>query len=123
MKYILTSLLLLLVHQTFPNPLSLLSERYLETGEHFLVRTLGQSQSADIEGLFLYFKRWTMKVAEYLDLSSRNNLLTYTATVVRQNGGKSVSFKQTKIGDELVFENPTHDFPKKLVYKRISIAK
>lgn len=61
-----------------------------------------------------------MKVSEYLDLTSKNNMLTYTATVVRQNSGKSVSFKQIKAGAELVFENPTHDFPKKLVYKRIS---
>ncbi|SFM84153.1 Uncharacterized conserved protein YciI, contains a putative active-site phosphohistidine [Chitinophaga sp. YR627] len=121
MKYILTSFLLLLVHATFSQ----------STFPSFLKGTWKQENTSlyehwdslnpqTLKGFSYILKDGNMKVSEYLDLSSKKNLLTYTATVVRQNGGKSVSFKQSKAGADLVFENPVHDFPKKLVYKRIS---
>ena len=121
MKYILTYLLLMLGHQTFsqssfPSFLKgTWKQENTDVYEHW-----DSLNAGTLKGFSYILKDGNMKVSEYLDLTSKNNLLTYTATVVRQNGGKSVSFKQSKGGNEFVFENQAHDFPKKLVYKRIT---
>jgi hypothetical protein len=45
----------------------------------------------------------------------------YCVLASGQNDGKSVVFTSTTISDtELVFENPEHDFPKKIVYTLIT---
>lgn len=59
-------------------------------------------------------------VSEYLEIAQSKNEITYTATVVNQNQGKGVSFKLFKQGDAWSFENPTHDFPKKIIYTKLS---
>lgn len=44
--------------------------------------------------------------------------LYYGARVSEQNDGRQIFFKATFIGEEhLVFENPEHDFPTRIVYK------
>ncbi len=46
--------------------------------------------------------------------------LYYIPTVSGQNGGQPVSFKMSVANaDSFLFENPTHDFPTKISYKRI----
>jgi hypothetical protein len=45
----------------------------------------------------------------------------YSVLASGENDGKSVVFPSTKITDtELVFENPEHDFPKKITYSLIT---
>ena len=40
---------------------------------------------------------------------------------VTQNNGEEIMFINTKKNpDSLVFENPSHDYPKKIVYHRLS---
>jgi hypothetical protein len=57
---------------------------------------------------------------EYLRLEKRGTDITYYATVPNQNGGKAVLFAATAITpDSLVVENPMHDFPSKIVYRRL----
>jgi hypothetical protein len=42
----------------------------------------------------------------------------YTSTVEDQNNGQPVSFRLTSSNNNIfVFENPTHDFPKRIVYE------
>jgi len=58
--------------------------------------------------------------AESIQLAERHELLNYVVTVEGQNLSKPVSFIQTKASSkQLVFENPTHDYPQKIIYNRV----
>ena len=58
---------------------------------------------------------------ETIDLQQKGEELTYSAKVKGQNNDKAVAFKLTKNNDqELVFENPKHDYPQKISYKNVS---
>jgi hypothetical protein len=58
---------------------------------------------------------------ETINFYQKNGKLIYEPTVKGQNNDASVSFKLTKITDSLlVFENPAHDYPQKIVYRRIT---
>lgn len=58
---------------------------------------------------------------EKIDLVETNNSLIYIVSVKDQNKEKPVSFYMTKSSEkELVFENPKHDFPTKIVYTKIT---
>lgn len=59
-------------------------------------------------------------VTEYLDISSMGGEVFYTAHVLNQNEGIGIEFKQILSGKECVFENPEHDFPQKIVYKKLN---
>lgn len=59
--------------------------------------------------------------AEEVNLLQRNDSLFYIVNVKGQNNEKPVSFHLTKAAkNELVFENPQHDFPTKITYKKIT---
>lgn len=59
--------------------------------------------------------------AETVVLAEANGVLAYTVTVPGQNEEKPVRFAMTSgNGSEMVFENPAHDFPSKITYKKIS---
>lgn len=58
------------------------------------------------------------KVMEKISIFSSGESLYYGATVSGQNDGKQVLFRATHIAPgHLVFENPEHDFPTRIVYK------
>ena len=54
---------------------------------------------------------------EQLAVETKNGGVFYVATVPDQNQGKSIDFMLIAMGKELIFENPTHDFPKKISYQ------
>lgn len=57
--------------------------------------------------------------SEKLRLAERQDTLWYLPTVSNQNGGKEVAFKETALNDtEIVFEDPSHDFPQRIVYRK-----
>lgn len=57
---------------------------------------------------------------EALKLKSKEDDLIYSATVMGQNNDEAVDFKLTsETGNTFVFENPTHDYPQKISYKKI----
>jgi hypothetical protein len=60
-------------------------------------------------------------VSEYLDLFKRGDDWVYAATVLNQNEGRTVEFVQCQ-GDKgaISFENPAHDFPRRIVYRFVS---
>lgn len=62
----------------------------------------------------------TTRVTEYLDIVLTKKGLVYTATVVGQNKGKEINFRHSGVDNVYTFENPKHDFPKKIVYRKIS---
>jgi len=59
-------------------------------------------------------------ISEYLDISRDGNKTIYTATVSNQNNGKGIIFELTESDSTFTFENPEHDFPKKIVYHKLS---
>lgn len=67
-------------------------------------------------------KSWTSKrkdstLNETLILSYENGVIKYTSIVVGENDGKAISFVLTKTENDMyVFENPQHDFPKRIIY-------
>ncbi|QEE50169.1 hypothetical protein FUA48_11445 [Flavobacterium alkalisoli] len=59
--------------------------------------------------------------AEKADLVEANGKLTYIVTVPGQNNEQPVGFEMTAATDaQIVFENPAHDYPNKIVYNKIS---
>lgn len=55
---------------------------------------------------------------ETLEIVQEGRSLIYRATVPTQNEGKTIPFVKTdRRGKMIVFENPDHDFPKKLIYE------
>lgn len=61
------------------------------------------------------------KILETLAIKKAGNQLIYEASVPNQNEGETIQFiLNPKIREYLSFENPDHDFPKKIQYRRIS---
>ncbi|HMR42878.1 MAG TPA: DUF6265 family protein [Saprospiraceae bacterium] len=59
--------------------------------------------------------------SESIRLEEKSGDIFYIPTVSKQNDGKPVSFKLTsKSENQLVFENPEHDFPQKITYSLIN---
>lgn len=59
--------------------------------------------------------------SESISLIQMGKDLFYIPTVKEQNEGEPVSFKLTSSSvNQLVFENPGHDFPQKISYTKIS---
>lgn len=73
-----------------------------------------------LKGFSYDVKDGQMVISEYLDIAQNDREWFYTATVLKQNQGKAIGFKLTKTHDEFVFENPIHDFPKLISYKKLS---
>jgi hypothetical protein len=73
-----------------------------------------------LKGFSYSLKNGQMKVSEYLDISRTENEIIYTATVLNQNQGKGINYWLSKSDTTFIFENLNHDFPKKIVYKKIT---
>ncbi|CAM3485690.1 DUF6265 domain-containing protein [Flavobacterium longum] len=59
--------------------------------------------------------------AETVDLVQRADTLQYIVSVPGQNEEKPVAFKMISATEnKLVFANPTHDFPQKITYTKIT---
>lgn len=69
-----------------------------------------------------YFIRGTdTLVNERVALTNTKEGIFYTSTVEDQNNKQPIAFKMTKAEDNIfVFENPQHDFPRRIVYKFIT---
>lgn len=58
---------------------------------------------------------------ESILIEERGNELSYIPTVKNQNDGKPIIFTLTSLNNnQLVFENPSHDFPQKIIYKQVT---
>jgi len=60
-------------------------------------------------------------ITERVALKNTEEGIFYTSTVENENNRKPISFKLTSGKNNIfVFENPQHDFPKRIVYELIS---
>ena len=73
-----------------------------------------------MKGLAYTMQHGQMKISEYLEISTKKGDIIYTATLPNQNNGVGIDFKMINEGNSIVFENPEHDFPKKIIYQRLS---
>jgi len=72
-------------------------------------------------GKSFFIKENDTLFSETVRLVQRGNDLFYIVTVPNQNEAKPVEFKLTSSSsDYLVFENPEHDFPKKISYQLVT---
>jgi uncharacterized protein YciI len=121
MKYILTLLILFAVELTFAQPgypdflQGTWKMENKDVYEHW-----DKLNENTLKGFSYKLKDGQMFVSEYLDITKVNNEVVYIATVLQQNQGKGVNFKLTIIDSTFTFENPNHDFPKKIVYQKLN---
>jgi Domain of unknown function (DUF6265) len=58
---------------------------------------------------------------EKIQMKQKGEALYYIATIKGQNNDKPVTFKHNDtIEKQLVFENPKHDYPQKIMYSQIT---
>jgi uncharacterized protein YciI/Fe-S cluster assembly iron-binding protein IscA len=73
-----------------------------------------------LKGFSYKIRNQQMVISEYLDVTRQGKEIIYTATVLNQNQGKGINFKLTKTDSTFTFENPDHDFPKKIIYQKLT---
>lgn len=77
--------------------------------------------SRTFRGFSYMLKSGSITVTEYATIHQRKEKeIVYSVAVKGQNSGKTVNFKQTLSDTALVFENQAHDFPKKIIYKKLT---
>ncbi len=54
---------------------------------------------------------------ETMELKQTGGKWFYVALVAGQNESRAVSFTMTDAADAMVFENPDHDYPNRIIYK------
>ncbi|MFT3909866.1 MAG: DUF6265 family protein [Ferruginibacter sp.] len=68
-----------------------------------------------------YVKGNDTVVTERVALRKIKNEISYTSTVEDQNNKQPIAFKLTSFENNVfIFENPEHDFPKRIIYELIS---
>lgn len=93
----------------------------INTGEGQVVETWKLMNDSTLTGtsVFVTSKGDTVP-QESLELKTRNGQWTYVSTVLGQNNNLPVSFKVIfQRGTEFISENPLHDFPQRIEYRRI----
>ncbi len=121
MKYILLLLTLLTVNLTFGQsniPDFLQGTWKMENKE--IYEHWDKLNSQTLKGFSYKLKNGHKEISEYLDICERDNQTIYTATVINQNNGKGIDFTLTKTDSTYTFENPAHDFPKKISYQKLA---
>jgi hypothetical protein len=82
-----------------------------------------KTEAGIFEGYVYKIKDDIKTITETLSISIINREIVYKATVPNQNRGATVPFTLNKtIKDSLSFENLTHDFPKRIIYKKLNEA-
>jgi hypothetical protein len=91
------------------------------TSRGSLYETWTRRSNNEFYGLSYKLKEQDTLVLETIQLLQKSNGLFYIPSVKDQNEGKAVVFALKSIRDDhMVFENPEHDFPQVISYKRIT---
>ena len=92
-----------------------------ESPQGKLAETWNKTNDSTFNGHSYFVKGSDTLHLESITLSQRGDVMTYTPTVQGQNNNKPVEFRMTSATDkQMVFENPNHDFPKKIIYNQIN---
>jgi hypothetical protein len=87
-----------------------------------LTETWTKANDSTFTGKTLFIRDKDTLHSEEIVLTQKGETLLYIPTVKGQNDNKPVEFKKTesKIENEFAFENPKHDYPQKIVYKKVN---
>jgi len=108
-------------HNDIRKALWLIGEWQHQTARGILYERWKQTSNTSLAGKSYYLNNKDTTVLETITIKQDKQNLWYIPTVTGQNNGKAVSFKLTEITiDKMVFENPEHDFPQKITYRRIT---
>lgn len=90
--------------------------------EGVLTETWSKSNDSTFIGKTLFINEKDTLHSEDIVLTQKGENLLYIPTVKGQNDDKPVEFKmmESKIENEFAFENPKHDYPQKIVYKKVN---
>lgn len=90
--------------------------------EGILTETWTKANDSTFTGKTLFIKDEDTLHSEDIVLTQKGEALLYIPTVKGQNDNKPVEFKMTesKTENEFAFENPKHDYPQKIVYRKVS---
>lgn len=121
MKYLLALLTLFLTNMAFAQsdfPNFLQGTWKIENKE--IYEHWDKLNENTLKGISYKLQDGKMAISEYLSIARKEDKTIYTATVLNQNQGKGIDFELTKSDSAITFENPAHDFPKKIVYQKLS---
>lgn len=100
-------------------PLWLEGEWKTNNRSGFMGENWAQENDTLISGQGMVHIAGQLRVMEEINIYISDGEMYYTAKVSEQNDGKQIIFVGTYIAPgHLVFENPEHDFPTRIVYKR-----
>jgi len=93
----------------------------LNTGRGTIVEKWKLVNDSTLSGKSVFVKSpGDSMLQETLEMTLRKGQWSYTSTVQGQNDNKPVSFKVIFLkGNEFISENPAHDFPQRIAYRRI----
>lgn len=111
-SFLATSFLFGFSQENFPNFLE--GKWKIEGGESYEEWTKHGDNS--LKGISYSIKNGEFKLSEYLDIKVVNKDVYYIPTVIGQNYNQEIRFKLRKVDNSYNFENPLHDFPKKITY-------
>ncbi|GGC93638.1 hypothetical protein GCM10011508_21100 [Flavobacterium lutivivi] len=89
--------------------------------EGTLTETWQKINDSTYSGQTLFIKEKDTIHFEEIVLSQKGETLFYTPTVKGQNNDEPIEFKLTNSNEnEFIFENPKHDYPQKIAYKKLN---
>ncbi len=92
-----------------------------KSAEGTLVENWKKANDSTYYGQSYFIKNKDTLHFETITLQQNGEELFYNAKVIGQNEDKSVRFKMTNSSEnQLVFENPNHDYPQKISYTKKS---
>lgn len=72
-----------------------------------------------LEGKSYKIRNGVSKIDEHLTIKMEGEKVIYAAKVLNQNNAQPIEFVLNKaVKDKFSFENPSHDFPKKIQYTK-----
>lgn len=90
-----------------------------KSADGVLTDTWTKTNDSTFQGKSYFIKEKDTIHFETIVLQQKGEALTYKATVKGQNEDKPVSFLLTEtVANQLVFENPKHDYPQKITYQK-----
>jgi hypothetical protein len=100
----------------------LVGEWFNNMPEGNLTETWTRINDSTYNGQTYFIKEKDTLHSESIVLTQKGKTLLYIPTVKGQNEDKPVEFKmmESKNENEFTFENPKHDYPQKIVYKKVN---
>ena len=91
-----------------------------KTPKGSLYETWTRKNNTEFQGKSYFLKNKDTLLFETVRLIEKDKKLHYTVSVKKQNGGLPVSFAAENISENeaVVFENPLHDFPQAISYRK-----